>query len=189
MPKDKIFDVAGVSDILGIPVDPGNMSVIPADQTSRDLATVDPSGDDDFDEQLKMLLKNANEVMGAAKYLINSTPDAESIAAAAGLLSSINGIVSEFRKTNQMRKRFEYQKKLEELKIEARERLMDKKIAADKDKIKIGDGNTINIQNNNMVPFSQEHIISIIENRRKAIDVPKPPDNPVETGQPVQDVC
>jgi hypothetical protein len=164
-----ILDIDGISKMFG--VDNFNETVEVNTRTglqcknSETLTEISTPEDPDFDKQLKDLMVNANNVMSAANYLISSTPDAESIAAAASLLSSINGIISEFRKSNQMRKRFEYQKRLEEIKIEARERMFEKKIEADKEKIKIGDGNTINIQNN-MIPFSQEKIVEIIESRK-----------------------
>jgi hypothetical protein len=166
----EVIDVNNLGSIFGVQgsLDNGSLTTIPSNE-SKILSEIDSSEDKDFDDQLKDLLENANSIMSAAKYLISTTPDAESIAAAASLLASINGIVSEFRKTTQMKKRFEYQKQLELLKIQAREKLQQEKIKADKEKIQIGDGNTINIQNNNMIPFSQEQVVNIIEERRKLL--------------------
>ena len=166
-----VIDTDNLSKIFGVENQLQDDPITVLASTSPITPTIDISEDDEFDIQLKELMKNANDILSAARYLINTTPDAESIASAASLISSINGIVSEFRKTSQMKKRFEYQKKLELLKIEARERMQNKRIEAEKDKVKIGDGNTINIQNNNMLPFSQEKIINIIEERKKTLQL------------------
>ena len=98
--------------------------------------------------------------MDGAKYLIGASPDAESITAAASLISSLGTIMSEFNKSVLLKKKFNETTKIEKMKIKARKELVELRAQLDSKKLSIGDNNTF-VQNN-LVPFSQEDIIKSI---------------------------
>jgi hypothetical protein len=168
----KQFDAEGLNELFDMEdVGPGEfpVSTIPEDVIEDELELLDESLDVDerlnkddnyIDEELKGLIDTARQIMDGAKYLIGSCPDADAIAAAANLISSLGTIMSEFNKSVLQKKKFHDQKQLEIMKINARTELVRLRAQLDTKKIAIGDNNTI-IQNN-LVPYSQEDIIKNI---------------------------
>lgn len=155
---DEIFDIdtTEISDI----------SIIEDEREELDELI---DGDDTFgqdnsyiDEELKGLIDTCKQIMDGAKYLIGASPDAESISAAATLISSLGTIMSEFNKSVLLKKKFNETTKIEKMKIKARKELVRLRAQLDTKKLSMGDGNTINIQNNQLVPFSQESIVKNI---------------------------
>lgn len=120
-----------------------------------------PKESSDFiEEEMKTLLSNANGIFKAAKYLIDTSPDAETVQSAAGLITSITSIISEFNKSILMTKRFKLTKELEDHKQRARLEILQQR--ANQLKLDMGKGNTFNTQINQLVPFSQEAIVKTI---------------------------
>lgn len=143
--EEKIIDIIPTS--VSIPV------------SSPEVIT--PKTDDNFiEEEMKELMKNANEIMKAAKYLISTAPDAETVASASTLISSITSIISEFNKSVLMNKRFKLAKELEDHKQNAKLQILELKNK--QTQLSLGKGNTFNTQINNLVPFSQESVVKAI---------------------------
>lgn len=178
----KVLDVNNLENIFDI-VQPKEELII-----NNNIDDEDDEDDDDYeevetnsyiDEELKDLINTCKEMMDAAKYLLSSAPDAESIAAAASLVSSLAAVMGEFNKAVLMKKRFNEMTKLEKLKIRSREKLAKLRARLSTQGtqgLKIGDGNTFNVQQNNLnvVPFNQEQIINSIikeEDSKLIVDV------------------
>ena len=115
-----------------------------------------------IDNELKRLLDTANNLMDAAKFVVEQTPDPETVTAASSMISSVGHIISEFNKMVLMKERYREQTKLEKLKINARNRLAEFRAATQKQNLSLGEGNTFNIQNNNSIATSQEDIVKEI---------------------------
>jgi hypothetical protein len=123
-----------------------------------------------IDNELKRLLDTANNLMDAAKYVVEQTPDPDTVTAASSMISSVGHIISEFNKMVLMKERFKEQTKLEKLKINARNNLAQFRASTQKQQLTLGEGNTINIQNNNLVSSSQEDIIAEIIAQEKLLE-------------------
>ena len=172
MSKNKVLDVDNLNEIFEIPKIDSVDEIIELEPLSGEILDDIPpnnahnndqsiSNKENFVEiQLKDLLKTSNEMMDAAKYLINSCPDAETIDSASSMIDSIAKIIAEFNRTIMLGKRFQLQTELEKVKIDARANLIRLRASIQNDpKLIMGDGNTINIQQNNLVPFNQESIV------------------------------
>jgi hypothetical protein len=158
---DEIFDIdtTDISDISILDEDIiDDSELIEKDESDEEFA----QDNSYIDEELKGLIQTCKQIMDGAKYLIGAAPDAESIAAAANLIGSLGTIMSEFNKAVLLKKKFNETTKLEKMKIKARKEIIRLRAQLDTKKLSLGDGNTINIQNNNLVPFSQEDIVKNI---------------------------
>ena len=130
-----------------------------------------PKESSDFiDDEMKTLLSNANGIFKAAKYLIDTSPDAETVASASALIGSITSIISEFNKSILMTKRFKLTKELEDHKQKQKLEILQQK--ANQLKLDMGKGNTYNTQINQLVPFNQESIVKTIlqEQQQKQLE-------------------
>ena len=123
-----------------------------------------------IDKELKRLLDTANNLMDAAKFVVEQTPDPETVTAASNMISSIGHIITEFNKMVLMKEKYKEQTKLEKLKINARNRLAEFRAATQKQQIAMGEGNTFNIQNNNLVATSQEDTVKEILSQEKQLE-------------------
>lgn len=124
--------------------------------------------DTDFvNEELKGLLKTTHKLMDAASFVLNGTPDAETIASASTLVNSIKDVIAEINKSVLIEKRFKEQIKLEKLKLDGKMLLEERK--ATNKKPELGSGNTFiqNTTNNTITANSQEDIIDMIRGIQK----------------------
>jgi hypothetical protein len=126
------------------------------------------------EEDLSKLLNTANQLLEAAKFSVETTPDdSEAVASAAALINSIGSLIGEFNKSVLINKKHNNSLELEKEKNKYRKELIELKAKLTPS---LGSGNTINIQNNNALPFAQESIVEkIIEmekQEQKTIDVP-----------------
>ena len=128
-----------------------------------------------FLRNMKGLMEDIQGVIGAAKYLCDTSPDSETIIAAANMFTSASQLLKELNKSAMQLKRFEFMKDHEKMKIKARMNLAKFK-AIENNKKLIMNGGTINIQNNNMnqngpdVPYCQESIVKELLKQQNAID-------------------
>lgn len=138
--------------------------------------------EDDIDEgveeyyirNMKGLMVDIQGVIGAAKYLCDTSPDSEAIIAASNMFTSASQLLKELNKSAMQLKRFEFMKDHENMKIKARMDLAKFK-AKENNKKLIMSNSTINIQNNNItgetiVPYCQESIISELLKQQKVIE-------------------
>jgi hypothetical protein len=124
------------------------------------------------EDELQALLKQANGMLKGAQYLINTSPNAESIAAAAALITSITNLISEFNKTVLQAKRFSQIKDLEILKNKLKQENMHYKSELEKLNKPLGKGNTFNVQNNNYIAYKQEDVVkTIIQQQKSLLDI------------------
>lgn len=111
---------------------------------------------------LKDMITDVKDIISAAKYLINSSPDENTITAASTLFSSAVGLLKELNKGVLQSRKERHTMAIEKLKISARHEL-----AVFKNKSNplnaIGSGNTINIDNRQQqISFSQEDLVKQI---------------------------
>lgn len=129
-----------------------------------------------FLRNMKELMVDIQGVIGAAKYLCDTSPDSEAIIAASNMFTSASQLLKELNKSAMQLKRFEFMNDLEKMKIQARMDLAKFK-AEENNKKLIMSGGTINIQNNNMnletggqVPYCQESIVKEMLKQQKVIE-------------------
>lgn len=129
-----------------------------------------------FLRNMKELMVDIQGVIGAAKYLCDTSPDSEAIIAASNMFTSASQLLKELNKSAMQLKRFEFMNDLEKMKIQARMDLAKFK-AEENNKKLIMNGGTINIQNNNMnletggqVPYCQESIVKEMLKQQKVIE-------------------
>ena len=169
---NKEFNLEKLDEMFGLDkTTPEDISII--DTTEGDdlvpVNEVQTEEDNFIDDELRELIDTCKKMMDGAKYLISCNPDAESIAAAANLVSSLGTIMTEFNKAVLLHKKFNRMEKLETMKIKSREKLVRLRAELDKQKIAIGDNNTF-VQNN-LVSYNQEDIIkNIIAEEKGTID-------------------
>ena len=124
---------------------------------------------------MKDLMEDVQGVIGAAKYLCDTSPDSETIIAAANMFTSASQLLKELNKSTMQLKRFEFLKDHENMKIKARMDLAKFKAQENSKKL-IMNGGTINIQNNNLnqnepeVPYCQESIVKELLKQQNAIE-------------------
>lgn len=127
-----------------------------------------------INNELAKLLKTSNDILNTAHEYIESSPDGENLSAAASIIKSTSDIISEFNKSILQEKRLKSIEEIEKMKIEAKEKMTRLRCEHDK-QLKIGDGNTINITNNQLIPFQQESIIRQLlveeKNNKNTIDI------------------
>jgi len=125
------------------------------------------------EDELKVLLKNASCMLAVAKDIVETTPDAETISSASNMINSVTSLINELNRNVLVDRRFHNQAKLEQIKVDGKKDLARYKSELDQKKPNLGSGNTINVQNNNYVPFNQEDIVKSIVQAEKTnvIDV------------------
>jgi hypothetical protein len=119
------------------------------------------------DSELRELLKTCNDMVKSAKYLLDTSPDAETVAAGASMLTSVQNVIAEVNKSVLLTKKFKLTKELEEKKQQDRIEILNIRAKQLKPQ-SLGQGNTINVQNNNLIAYSQEDIVKkILAERNK----------------------
>ena len=123
---------------------------------------------------LKEMVGEVKDIISAAKYLINSSPDEQTITASSTLFSSAAALLKELNKGVLQSRKERHNLELEKLKITAR-----RELAVFKSKSKtnaIGSGNTFNIDNRQQqISFSQESVVKeIIKANKENQDLEHP---------------
>lgn len=132
------------------------------------VAIEDVKNDEDFfEKELKEILNMSKEMIGSAKYLIDNCPDAETVMAAANMIHSISSLLTEFNKSNVIRKKYHQQRDIEEMKIKAREKLIRLKAELNPN---LGSNNTFNLQQNNLMTFQTDKIIHKLLQAQKQLN-------------------
>jgi hypothetical protein len=128
--------------------------------------------EDYFLENIKELMEDVKGIIGAAKYLCDSSPEPETIMAASSMFTSASQLLKELNKSAMQLKRFKFMNEHEKMKIKARMDLAMYK--AEQNKKLIMQNSTINIQNNHLsdqvAEFSQESIVKEILAQNKQIE-------------------
>jgi len=119
-----------------------------------------------INDELKELVEDVKDVIGNAKYLINSSPNESNVEAASHLFNSAASVLKELNKNILQEKRAKHNFELEKMKIRARQDLAEYK-AQQKD---LGSGNVFIDNRQQSVSFSQESIIKDILKLQKTDD-------------------
>jgi hypothetical protein len=140
-----------------------------ATMESAEQAAIDADPDSEYiNTNLKEMIVDVKDIIAAAKYLIDSSPDEHTIVAASTLFTSAVGLLKELNKGVLQSRKERHALALEKLKIDARMKLV--KYKADLNPLKqLGSGNTINIDNR-QVNFSQESVIQEMVKAQKQLD-------------------
>ncbi len=163
---ESFFDVEEITDEL-------------VDEETDSVKSLD--GEEENEEEfylrnMKDLMEDVQGVIGAAKYLCDTSPDSETIIAAANMFTSASQLLKELNKSTMQLKRFEFLKDHENMKIKARMDLAKFKAQENSKKL-IMNGGTINIQNNNLnqngpeVPYCQESIVKNYLNSKMLLKI------------------
>jgi hypothetical protein len=135
--------------IDSISVEPVTEQVVPSEEVDPDIEYIN--------NNLKEMVKDVKDIISAAKYLIDSSPDEHTIAAASTLFQSAVSLLKELNKGVLQSRKERHTMKLEQLKIKSRENLAVLKHKLNPLK-QLGSGNTINIDNR-QVSFTQEAVV------------------------------
>lgn len=179
---DKLNSIFNLDDVDDIDIDDIDLSEYTDDDQEEivvsnnsdelvDTDDVTEKSDTDFvSGELKGLLSTTHKLMDAASFILNGAPDADTISSASTLVGSIKDILAELNKTVLIKTRFEEQAKLEQLKINGRLNLEDKKLKS-KTPPELGSNNTFiqnNTSTNNTINTgSQEDIVDMIRDIQK----------------------
>lgn len=146
------IDNDSLEDILGmLPDDKNNQTAIvhqPIINDSSNVPAIIQKEEKDVkyvDDELKKLMLVSTDLMSTAKAMMEAMPDGDNVSAVANMISSVNGIITEFNKSVIMNKRFEDTQKLEILKHKLRMKEIEAKSKALPGAIK---AETFNQQNN-----------------------------------------
>lgn len=159
---ESFFDVEEITDEM-------------EDELEDEMVDLDEGVEEYYIRNMKGLMVDIQGVIGAAKYLCDTSPDSEAIIAASNMFTSASQLLKELNKSAMQLKRFEFMKDHENMKIKARMDLAKFK-ALENNKKLIMSNSTINIQNNNnitgenIVPYCQESIIEELLKQQKAIE-------------------
>ncbi len=159
---ESFFDVEEITDEM-------------EDELDDEMVDLDEGVEEYYIRNMKGLMVDIQGVIGAAKYLCDTSPDSEAIIAASNMFTSASQLLKELNKSAMQLKRFEFMKDHENMKIKARMDLAKFK-AQENNKKLIMSNSTINIQNNNnitgenVVPYCQESIIEELLKQQKAIE-------------------
>lgn len=159
---ESFFDVEEITDEM-------------EDELEDEMVDLDEGVEEYYIRNMKGLMVDIQGVIGAAKYLCDTSPDSEAIIAASNMFTSASQLLKELNKSAMQLKRFEFMKDHENMKIKARMDLAKFK-AQENNKKLIMSNSTINIQNNNnitgenIVPYCQESIIEELLKQQKAIE-------------------
>jgi hypothetical protein len=181
MSKNKIFDEEGMSEFFDIPNEVasfGDADIETDVKEPLELATIE--NDEDLDligetteerevvDFLKDMYKEVKEIIGVAKYLVEASPDAETIQSAAKMFAAASQLLKELNKGILESKKQRFTERLERMKIQARSELVERKAEIETNKIPtVADGGVVNITQNNMVAFSQEDVIRQLSEMNK----------------------
>ncbi len=172
---DEIFDIESEHESFF------DVEEITDELDDKETDSLESFDDDENEEEyflrnMKDLMEDIQGVIGAAKYLCDTSPDSETIVAAANMFTSASQLLKELNKSAMQLKRFEFMNDLEKMKIKARMDLAKFKSEENNKKL-IMNGGTINIQNNNMnlegggqVPYCQESIVKELLKQQNAIE-------------------
>ena len=171
---DEIFDIESEHESFF------NVEEITDELAEDEMDSLASFDDEDENEEeyflrnMKDLMEDIQGVIGAAKYLCDTSPDSETIVAAANMFTSASQLLKELNKSAMQLKRFEFMKDHEKMRIKARMDLAKFK-AQENNKKLIMNGGTINIQNNNMslegqVPYCQESIVRELLKQQNTIE-------------------
>jgi hypothetical protein len=150
-----VFDIDFETEDTTITKEPADMK----DSISKIESALNEK--DYVDDQLKNLLRTANSLLSAASDLISTTLDPEAISSASSMINSVSNIISEINKSVLIEKKFKMQQKLEQMKIEAREKHI---MLRNSESAQLGSGNNIT---NNFLQFNQETIVKQILEAQK----------------------
>lgn len=176
MAKTKQFDAEGMAEFFDIEnelVGFDDADIVIEDEEVFDIVTTDQ---DDIDveldlvgetsvekqimEEMLTMLKEIKEVIGVAKFLLDSSPDTETISSAAKLFTSASQLMKELNKGILDSKKQRFTERLEKIKIKARAELVERKAELEANKLpNVAEGGTLNITQNNMVAFSPEEVV------------------------------
>jgi hypothetical protein len=173
----KQFDAEGMSELFDIPNIIETPTIVDMDIVDEEIieSSLELSNDDALDlvgetteereviDYMKSMYADIKEVIGIAKFLVDTSPDAESLQGAARLFTSASQLLKELNKGVLEAKKQRFIERMEQTKIDARLHLVHVKSELDANKLtipKVGEGGVVNItQNNNTVAFSQEEVI------------------------------
>lgn len=169
----KQFDAEGMSKLFNIGNDLTefeDVDMIVDEETDIDVINNDEeldlvgetSAEKEIMNEMLLMLKEIKEIIGVAKFLLDTSPDNETIASAAKLFTSASQLMKELNKGVLDAKKQRFTERLEKIKIKARRELVERKAELESNRLPdLGDGATLNItqNNNNMVNFSQEDVI------------------------------
>ena len=181
-----ILNKKGLEDFFDADLDLGDSTFFDELDTednteeSTEVSTTEEDEKTMFMKNIASLMKDVQGLIAAAKYLCDSSPEAETIMAASSMFTSASQLLKELNKSAMQIQRFEFLEKHEKMKIEARMDLA--RFKAEQNKKLILSNSTVNIQNNNInngqaIPFSQESIVEEIlkqeqlENKKDNDDV------------------
>lgn len=118
--------------------------------------------------ELTELIKIGKEILQNAKYVIETNPDdSESIHAASNMMNSLKDTIKEFTKLYTGKLNHLHKKEIEQMKIKAKEKLLEKKYKLSQQLLQQKDP-TKAIGSEEMVPYCQEKIVEqIIEAEQK----------------------
>ena len=144
-------------------------------ELEEEMTDLEENVEEYYIRNMKGLMVDIQGVIGAAKYLCDTSPDSEAIIAASNMFTSASQLLKELNKSAMQLKRFDFMKDHENMKIKARMELAKFKAQEDNKKL-IMSNSTINIQNNNtitgenVVPYCQESIIEELLKQQKTIE-------------------
>jgi hypothetical protein len=182
MSKKKIFDEEGMSELFDIPNEVasfGDADIAIVDE--KETFELSTETDEDLDligetteerevvNFLKDMYQEVKEIIGVAKYLVEASPDAETIQSAAKMFASASQLLKELNKGILESKKQRFTERLERMKIDARTELMERKAELEANSIPstVAEGGVVNITQNNMVAFSQEDVIRQLSEMNK----------------------
>ena len=182
---DEIFDIESEHESF-FDVEEITDELVNEETDSLESLDVEEENEEEFYlRNMKDLMEDVQGVIGAAKYLCDTSPDSETIIAASNMFTSASQLLKELNKSTMQLKRFEFMKDHENMKIKARMDLAKFK-AQENNKKLIMSGGTINIQNNNLnqnepeVPYCQESIVKELLKQQNAIEDKKTNDDIID---------
>lgn len=131
--------------------------------------------EDYFFNNMKSLMEDIQGIIGAAKYLCDTSPEPDAIMAASSMFTSASQLLKELNKSAMQLKRFQFMTDHEKLKIKARMELAKFKAQENRNRLTLSNS-TINIQNNNhitngtpLVSYCQESIVEEVLKQQKLL--------------------
>jgi hypothetical protein len=148
------FNPSSIDDILGNAVSPQQDDPIPPPLSTEEEPSVNI---DKVYSRLNDLVESGNRILEASQYLVESTPEADNIASASQLLTSMKDVLKEFRLIHEGQVKRDHEKELELMKQQGRKELIELK--TEKLLELKNDNSNIPNQIENAVPYSQEETI------------------------------
>jgi hypothetical protein len=110
-------------------------------------------------EELNELIRIAKKILKAAEYLVDTSPDGESISGTASLINAVRNVIKEFTDLHRDSIKYEKMKELERFKVELKKELMEHKRALDSNK-----NSAVDVP---LVEYSQEELVKTILKMQK----------------------